>query len=102
TSTEAVEKIELTLKPGLNAAAIRPEDAKNIRFFTEDGLVDSDKPQVITQKQDGSLVFTLPKTSYIVGDKPTKIAGVLLRPEGWERGGMLRCLRVETALVAAK
>ena len=102
TSVEGEEKIVLTLKPGPGAAAISADEAAKVIFFTEDGLIDSDKPQQVERRGDGSLAFTLVKTSYIVGGKPTKMTGVLLHPAGWEAGGKLRCLRVVASLVAAK
>jgi len=102
TSKEGEDKLVLTLQPRKGAADISGDEAAKIIFFTEDGLVDSDKPQKVERRDDGSLVFTLPKTSYIVGDKPTRMTGVLLYPPGWEAGGKLRCLRVSAALVAAK
>ena len=89
----------LTLKPSSGASTISAEQAAKILFFTEDGLVDSDKPQQVERLADGSLRFTLPKTEYIVGGKPVSITGVLLHPPGWKADGTLRCLRVETALL---
>ena len=98
-AAEGEEKIVLTLKPGIGAGAISAADAAKIIYFTEDGLVDSDKPQQIERLKDGSLRFTLVKTSYIVGGKPTHITGVLLNPPGWTTDGTLRCMRVDAALL---
>lgn len=98
TSKEGKDKIVITLKPGNGAATINAEAAAKIIFFTEDGLIDSDKPQQVERRDDGSLVFTLVKTGYIVGDKPTKIGGVLLHPAGWKTGGKLRCMRISADL----
>lgn len=102
TATEGEDKIVLTLKPNAGAHAITPGEAAKIIYFTEDGLVDSDKPQKIERLDDGSLRFTLVKTGYIVGPKPTQVTGVLLCPPGWLADGTLRSLRslrVQAALV---
>ncbi len=99
TASEGKDTIVITLKPGAGASTISTEQAAKILFFTEDGLVDSDKPQQVERLGDGSLRFTLARTEYIVGGKPTSITGVLLHTSGWKADGTLRCLRVETALV---
>lgn len=97
-AAEGDDKIVLTLKPKQGASSISDEAAKSIVFFTEDGLVDSDKPQQVERLDDGTLRFTLVKTGYIVGPKPTSITGDLLYPPGWQASGRLSCLHVETAL----
>ena len=97
-SEEGKEKIELTLKPGPGAAKLSAAEAAKLIFFTEDGLIDTDKPQQIERRDDGSLVFELVKTTYIVGDKPTTLTGSLVNPPGWESGGKVRCMRITAAL----
>ena len=95
---ESKERFVFTVKPGPGAASISREDASKLIFFTEDGLVDTDKPQQVERRDDGTLVFTLVKTSYIVGDKPKTMIGDLVHSSGWEIGGKVPCLRVEAAL----
>ncbi len=97
---EGQEKMVLALKPGTDAAAISEADAAKLVYFTEDGLIDSDKPQQVERRADGSLVFTLVKTSYIVGGKPAKLTGVLVHPGGWKADGSVRCMRIEAPLAA--
>lgn len=102
-SAEESEKtISLTLKPKSKAAKISAEAAAKIIFFTEDGLIDSNKPQVIRVAADGTITFTLIKADFILGDKPTHLNGLLLHPPGWLADGSLRCLRVSPALTPAQ
>jgi hypothetical protein len=96
----AKKHITLTLKPGAGAARIAPEEVTGIVYFTEDGMVDSDKPQNAELLPDGSLRFTLVEAEYIVGERPATLSAVLLRKAGWEAGGGLRCLRVTPSLVS--
>lgn len=95
---EGDETMEFTLRPVGQARAVGDDELSKLIFFTEDGLVDSDKPQKIERMPDGSLHFTLAKTSYIVGEKPKTMTGVLVRPGGWEADGGIHCLRVSAAL----
>lgn len=99
-ATVTDKKIVLTLRPGADAAPVQPQEAARIIYFTEDGLVDSDKPQKVEVTADGSLKLTLVEAEYIVGDRPTKLSGVLLHKAGWERGGKVRCLRIVTPLTS--
>jgi thiol:disulfide interchange protein DsbD len=102
-SAEESEKIvSLTLEPKAKAAKISAEAAAKIIFFTEDGLIDSNKPQVVRVAADGTITFTLIKADFILGDKPTHLNGLLLHPPGWLADGSLRCLRVSPALTPAQ
>ena len=98
TAIESATDIVLTLTPGKGASQLSPAEASKLTFFTEDGLVDTDKPQKIQRLEDGSLVLTLVKTGYIVGDKPTSVTGDLVHPPGWEADGKVRCLRLTAPL----
>lgn len=95
---EGKDKMVVTLKPAAGAATISPADAAKLVFFTEDGLIDSDKPQQVERRADGSLVFTLVKTDYIVGGKPAVLTGVLVHPAGWKADGSVPCMRIEAPL----
>lgn len=101
-AVESDKTIELTLKPKANAAKFSTDAAAKIIYFTEDGLIDSNKPQVITVAEDGTMVITLIKADFILGDKPTHLQGVLLHSSGWEEGGKVRCLRVAPVLIPAQ
>ena len=97
-AAESEKTIALTLTPQPNAVKVSAEAAAKIIFFTEDGLIDSNKPQVIHMAENGAITFTLIKAEFILGDKPTHLHGLLLHPPGWESGGKVRCLRVEPTL----
>lgn len=91
-------KIVITLKPGPGAAVIPKEAAAKIQYFTEDGMVDSDKPQSVEVLPDGAVRLTLVEAEFIVGDRPKALSGVVLYKAGWEEGGQLRCMKVVAAM----
>lgn len=95
------KRIVVTLKPRDGAAKITADAAKTIIYFTEDGLVDSDKPQGIEVLGDGSLRFSLVEAEFIVGERPAELCAVLLHPPGWLEGGKVRCLRIAAPLTTA-
>ena len=92
--------IEISLKPQSGANKLVAADATNLRFFTEDGMVDSNKPQTIVIAEDGSVHLTLLPPDYLVGEPPATLRGVLLLARGWEAKGDLRCLRISPPLLA--
>lgn len=97
---EAAEKgdeIHLTLRPANDQAARRlhQRDAEKIIVFTEDGWLDSDKPQAITLHSDGTLTFRLIKAATYLGGRPPATLRCILRHEGgWVRGESWRCLQI--------
>lgn len=97
-AVRAKATVEVTLKPGGGAAKLRATDASKIRFFTEDGMVDSDKPQVISIDQDGIVRLAMQQPDYVVGEPPAVLRGVLLYEPGWERDGKVRCMRISPRL----
>lgn len=102
TATAANKQIIVTCTPHDNAAPISADEAAKLIFFTEDGMIDTDKPQKIERLADGSLRFTLVEPEFIVGDRPKAIIGLLVRPGGWEKGGAVRCWRFTAPLTDSK
>ena len=94
------KQFTVTLKPKAGAAKLSAEDAAKLIFFTEDGMIDSDKPQEIECLPDGSLRFRLVEAEFIIGDRPKELLGLLVHPAGWEQGGKVRCLKVVAPLTS--
>ena len=93
-ATAQKKSVTLLLKPRAGAIAWKPSDAASVRFFTEDGCIDTDKPQQIEVLSDGSLRLELTVADYLEGKLPRRLAGVLMRKKGWLDDGSLRALRV--------
>jgi thiol:disulfide interchange protein DsbD len=94
------KQFTLVLKPKAGAAKLSKDDAAKLIYFTEDGMVDSDKPQEIECLPDGGLRLRLVEAEFIIGDRPKELRGLLVRPAGWEQGGRVRCLKVVAPLTS--
>lgn len=85
TATEIGQTVTLTLAPATPAARkLTQEQAAKIIFFTEDGWIDSDKPQLIKLNADASITLTLTRSDIYLGkDPPRALAGLVQSREGW-------------------
>lgn len=88
----------LTLSPGAKARPLSKAEAEKLIFFTEDGIIDSDKPQKIELRGNGEVVFELVEADYILGDRPTTLSGVILRGGDWVEGASWDCLRIRAPM----
>jgi DsbC/DsbD-like thiol-disulfide interchange protein len=85
--------IQITLSPGPDARPLNSDEVKGLIYFTEDGVVDSNKPQEISLRSDGSLAIKTTLADTIPGGLKYPIKGVLLRPGGWLQDGSARAMR---------
>lgn len=92
------QRVLLTLIPKAGAAMIKTADTAKIRYYTEDGMVDSNQPQVITARADGAIQFELKQPEYLMGDPPAELQAVVMYPPGWEADGKVRCMIVRAPL----
>lgn len=98
---EKDQVVTLTLTPASPAARMltTQSDAAGIIFFTDDGWINSDKPQVVKLREDGSLIFTLIVSDvYLKDAPPTTLAGIVQNPGGWLVDGKLRSLQINPPL----
>lgn len=97
TATEEGQTVTLTLFPAEPTARQIPsaEAAAKIRFFTEDGWIDSDRPQALALNADGRLTFKLTRADIFLGkETPKMLRGVVQNPDGWLTGSTLRSLQI--------
>ncbi len=95
TAKRAGKSLTLTLTPA-QAGDVGPKDP---HFFTEDGFIAYDQPQVAKRGPGGEWVLTLP----VASDGPAdvkKLLGVVTSASGWLPGGSLRGLRIAADIVA--
>lgn len=98
---EKDQVVTLTLTPASPAARklTTQADATRIIFFTDDGWINSDKPQVVKLRADGSLVITLIVSDvYLKDEPPATLAGIVQNPGGWLVDGKLRSLQINPPL----
>ena len=74
---------------------------QKIHFFSDDGLIAYDLPQVVKPDGRGGFVLTLPVSTTGPATPPAQLVGVLTSENGWLPGGLLRGLRVVTDFTAA-
>jgi len=91
TATASIKdkKIIVLLTPpkGDKALLKHGETIHDIIFFTEDGLVNPDKPQKTERAKDGSIALHLELSEYHEGKQPSKLLGVIQTNSGWVPGG---------------
>jgi thiol:disulfide interchange protein DsbD len=91
-ASRGAKTITLTVTPG--SAAPGSHLPKDLHFFSDDGVVAYDLPQVVTEDGRGGYAATLP----VSPDGPkdaAKLLGVLTSETGWLADGSLRGLRVD-------
>lgn len=94
---EQGQTVTVTLTPAEPAARriTSAEAAAKVRFFTEDGWIDSDRPQPATLNADGSLTLVLTRAEIFLGkETPKKLKGVMQNPAGWVTGFSLRSIQI--------
>jgi thiol:disulfide interchange protein DsbD len=96
------KNVTLTLRPKSPDARPFENQAipQELRFFTEDGWINSDEPQKASLDSAGNLTLVLRKSDVFTGGKPpAKLHGVIQRPGGWLAGGRLRSMNLSPPLM---
>ncbi len=86
----------------LAIAAVQPgaPEPQRLHFFSDDGLVAYDQPQVAKADGKGGFTLTIPLAAD-AAPGPAKLAGVLISETGWSQGNPRRGLLVAADLAAA-
>jgi thiol:disulfide interchange protein DsbD len=94
------QSVTLTLAPASpRARKLTSEQASNIIFFTEDGWIDSDKPQSVKLNDDSSVTITLKRSDiYLAKEPPRKLAGIVQIPRSWLVDAELRSMKIAPVL----
>lgn len=97
---ESEQTITLTLVPSSpKARKISAAEAAKIIFFTEDGWIDSDRPQIIRYSDDGSITIKLTRSEIYLGkEAPTKLFGLLQLSGGWLADEKLTTLSIAPSI----
>jgi thiol:disulfide interchange protein DsbD len=71
-----------------------------VRFFTNDGWINSDEPQKVRIGDDGAVILTLRRAEVFLGkERPARLYGVVKREGGWTTGEPLEAMIVSPALI---
>lgn len=89
-------QVTLTLRPAGDAArALAADELAGLRFYTEDGWINSDEDQKLELGPDGALRVALTRAEVFLGQgTPERLFGVLRRSGGWLAGETWSCLRI--------
>jgi len=89
-------KVTLTLRPAAGTArALAADELAGLRFYTEDGWINSDEDQKLELGPDGALRLELTRAEVFLGQgTPERLYGVLRRSGGWRAGETWTCLRI--------
>lgn len=77
--------VTVTLTP--NGEGIPKGKIKDVLFFTDDGLVNADKDQVLEPLANGALRLTLEVSQYAEQPLAKRLVGVLQSKQGWDAKG---------------
>ncbi len=90
-------QVTLTLRPASAAArALMADELAGLRFYTEDGWINSDEDQKLELGPDGALRVALTRAEVFLGQgTPERLFGVLRRSGGWLAGETWSCLRID-------
>jgi thiol:disulfide interchange protein/DsbC/DsbD-like thiol-disulfide interchange protein len=95
-SASRTEKIVTLLVTPARSGGVTPKD---LRFFSDDGVVAFDEPHSVKEDGKGGFILTLP----VAADAPKdakQLLGVLTSESGWLPNNTLRGLRIETPFAA--
>jgi thiol:disulfide interchange protein DsbD len=98
-ATRDAKGVKLTVQP-TGAGGSPARTAAGLHFFSADGLVASDQPEVVTSDGKGGFTLVLP----VAEDGPKdarRLTGVLTSAQGWHADGSLPGLQVDAAFGAA-
>lgn len=92
------DKVTLRITPQTVELKKQAALVKDLFFFTEDGLINPDKEQVVKHETDGSLLLEMSVSEYGPRRMPRNLNGVLQSEEGLTASG-LKSVSLSTPLV---
>lgn len=90
-------EIVLRIRPVTADAKAHFPAVKGVTFFTEDGLIDPNKPESL-RRDEGEFVLTQTVSEYFHKPLPKRMAGILQTPEGWLPEGKPKSFRIAAPL----
>ncbi|CAN5879695.1 hypothetical protein BH11VER1_BH11VER1_20770 [soil metagenome] len=91
-------KVTLRIVPQTAELKKHAASMKDLFFFTEDGLIDPDKEQIVKHDADGSIILEMLVSEYGPKRIPKTLTGVLQSNEGMTPGG-IRSVSLSTPLI---
>ena len=96
-ATRRGNEIVLRIKPASDRARSHLPKIKEVTFFTEDGLVDPNKPESL-EKTGAEIVLVQTISEHAPKPLPSRVIGILQTPQGWLDGGKPKSIRISEPL----
>ena len=90
-------EVVLRIKPATDVARLQLRAIKDVTFFTEDGLIDPNKPESL-RKNEREMTLTQTISEFAPKPMPRQVLGILQTPQGWLGGGKPKSIRVAVPL----
>ena len=90
-------EITLSIKPVTAEAKAHFPAMKSVTFFTEDGLIDPNKPESLV-KGESEFVLRQTVSEYFHKPLPKQVVGILQTAEGWLPNGKPKSIRISPKL----
>ena len=99
-AVESGQAVTLTLAPASRSARkLTGEQVGKVIFFTEDGWIDSDKPQTVKLNNDLSVTISMERSEVYLGKEPPReLIGIVQSPGGWLADADLRSMKIAPTL----
>jgi DsbC/DsbD-like thiol-disulfide interchange protein len=91
-------EIHLTLTAVSQQARERAPAIKELIFYTDDGLINADKEQVLSRPAPGVLAMKLLVSEYATDPNVRELRGVLQTPQGWSPDGTVKSVMVRAKI----
>lgn len=89
--------IILRIKPASDFAKLHLSEIKDVTFFTEDGLIDPNKPESLS-KTGSEIMLTQTISEFAPKPLPKQVVGILQTPQGWLDDGKPKSIRISVPL----
>lgn len=97
TASSDGKQLVMVITPQSAEATKQLHRIKNVTFFTDDGLVDPNKPESLKTGED-TLTLTQTISEYASNTSPKRLRGVLQSPKGWLPDGQTKNIIVDVPL----
>ena len=90
-------EVILHIKAASDRAKSHFEKVHEVTFFTEDGLIDPNKPESL-RRNATEFILTQTISEFAPKPFPKHLFGILQTPQGWLRDGTPKCIRISVPL----
>jgi len=90
-------EIVLRVRPASERAKLHFREIRDVTFFTEDGLIDPNKPESVS-RTGSEIVLTQTISEHAPKPMPRRLIGIVQTPQGWLPEGKPRSITISVRL----